>query len=82
MKTAMTLVAVASLGLLAACGEKAADTTATTEAPAAPAEPVTGLLGTLLLPIEIPLFYPPVRGSENKFSLFSAFFKTKKKILS
>jgi hypothetical protein len=36
MKTALTLAAVASLGLLAACGEKAADTTATTttEAPA------------------------------------------------
>ena len=30
MKTALTLAAVASLGLLAACGEKAAETTATT----------------------------------------------------
>jgi hypothetical protein len=30
MKTALTLAAVASLGLLAACGEKAAETTTTT----------------------------------------------------
>ncbi len=36
MKTALTLAAVASLGLLAACGEKAAEPAATTEA--APAD--------------------------------------------
>jgi len=37
MKTALTLAAVASLGLLAACGEKAAEATVTTTENAAPA---------------------------------------------